>query len=161
MRYFVFVCCLMAGFAVNAQQVRVGRSSINCVGSSTISNGVLISQTGGQPSNVTVARTGNLVIRQGFQQANLLTYKVDQTDFDILLSPNPNDGNFNVSVRGIETGENLVYKIYDLDGKLVKESSVDAPTIFTVSVPELVTGIYFIQMETTKGKKSTIKISIL
>jgi hypothetical protein len=161
MKYFVFACCLMAGFALNAQQVRVGRSSINCVGSSTLSNGVLISQTGGQSSSVTVSRTGNLVIRQGFQQSNLLTYKVDETDFDILLSPNPNDGNFNVSVRGFEAGENLTYKIYDVNGKIVKESDVEAPTIFVVSVPELVTGIYFIQMESTKGKKSTIKISIL
>jgi hypothetical protein len=121
----------------------------------------LISQTGGQPSSVTVSRTGNLVIRQGFQQSNLLTYKVDEADFDILLSPNPNDGNFNVSVRGFETGENLTYKIYDVNGQIVKESNVEAPTIFVVSVPELVTGIYFIQMESTKGKKSTIKISIL
>lgn len=152
----------MALLALGAgAQVRVGRSSINTMGSTTTSNGIMISQSVGQASNISVARTGNIEIRQGFQQANLLTYKVDQTDFDVLLSPNPNDGNFNVSVRGFESGENLQYKILDINGHVVKEAKIETPTIFIVSVPEITTGIYFMQMESTKGKKSTIKISVL
>jgi hypothetical protein len=158
---FAFVAaCVIASFAVNAQQVRVGRSSINCVGSSTVSNGVLISQTGGQPSSVTVSRSGNLVIRQGFQQSNVMLYEVEKTDFAVQLFPNPNDGNFSVALTGCGDTEVISYQVVDMNGKKLQESQASTPASFAVSVPGIQPGMYYLMLTTASGKAASVKFNI-
>ena len=142
-----------------SQQVRVGRQSINCLGSSTVSNGIRISHTVGQASSTSVSKSGNIVIRQGFQQANL-QYEVEKTDFDVQLYPNPNDGDFNVSVAGIVSEDPISYQILDVNGKIVLDfKKVDSMT-FSVSTLGIEPGMYYLMINTKSGKNASIKFSV-
>ena len=153
------VCFSLISTNSYTQQVRVGRQSINCIGSSTVSNGIRISHTVGQALSTSFSKTANLVIRQGFQQANL-QYEVEKTDFDIQLYPNPNDGDFNVSISGILADDPILYQILDLNGKIVLDSKkVDSMT-FSVSTIGIEPGMYYLMLNTKSGKNSSIKFSM-
>jgi|APGre2960657468_1045069.scaffolds.fasta_scaffold86861_2 hypothetical protein len=160
MKNITLILSVLVTVSLNAQQVRVGRSSINCVGSSTVSNGILISQTGGQSSSVTVSKSGNLSIRQGFQQSNVMRYEIVKTDFSVQLFPNPNDGNFNVALNGFEANETVSYQIVDVNGKKMQESQVSTPATFAVSIPSIQPGIYYLILNSLSGKTASIKFII-
>lgn len=160
MKNITLILSVFVTVSLNAQQVRVGRSSINCVGSSTVSNGILISQTGGQSSSVTVSRSGNLSIRQGFQQANVMQYEIVKTDFSVQLFPNPNDGNFNVALNGFEANETVSYQVVDVNGKKIQEVNTVAPASFSVFVPGIQPGMYYLLLTSSTGKNATIKFNI-
>ncbi|MFM7636937.1 MAG: T9SS type A sorting domain-containing protein [Crocinitomicaceae bacterium] len=142
-----------------SQQVRVGRQSINALGSSTVSNGVRISHTVGQASSTSVSKSGNIVIRQGFQQANL-QYEVEKTDFDVQLYPNPNDGDFNVSVAGILVEDPISYQILDLNGKIVLSAKKADSMNFSVSTLGIEPGMYYLTLKTKTEKNASIKFCI-
>ena len=160
MKNLTLILSVFVTVSLNAQQVRVGRSSINCVGSSTVSNGILISQTGGQSSSVTVSRSGNLSIRQGFQQANVMQYEIVKTDFSVQLFPNPNDGNFNVALNGFDANETVSYEVVDVNGKKLQEVNTVAPASFSVFVPGIQPGMYYLLLASSTGKNATIKFNI-
>jgi len=142
-----------------AQQVRVGRQSINALGSSTVSNGIRISHSVGQASSTSVSKSGNIVIRQGFQQANL-QYEVEKTDFDVQLYPNPNDGDFNVTVAGILAEDPIKYQILDLNGKIVLNAKKADSMSFSVSTLGIEPGMYYLKLDTKSAKNASIKFSI-
>jgi hypothetical protein len=160
MKNITLILSVFVTLSINAQQVRVGRSSINCVGSSTVSNGILISQTGGQSSSVTVSRSGNLSIRQGFQQANVMQYEIVKTDFSVQLFPNPNDGNFNVALDGFDANETVSYQVVDVNGKKLQEVNTVTPASFSVFVPSIQPGMYYLILASSTGKNATIKFNI-
>ena len=160
MKNITLILSVLVTVSLNAQQVRVGRSSINCVGSSTVSKGILISQTGGQSSSVTVSRYGNLSIRQGFQQSNVMHYEIVKTDFSVQLFPNPNDGNFNVALNGFEANETVSYQIVDVNGKKMQEFQVSTPALFAVFIPSIQPGIYYLILNSLSGKTASIKFII-
>jgi hypothetical protein len=108
---------------------------------------------------VQVSKTGKLVIRQGFQQANL-QYEVEKTDFDVQLYPNPNDGDFNVSVTCILQEDPISYHILDVNGKkIIEVYKVDSNT-FSVSTTGIQSGMYYLVLNTKSGKNASIKFSI-
>ena len=160
MKNITLILSVLVTVSLNAQQVRVGRSSINCVGSSTVSKGILISQTGGQSSSVTVSRSGNLSICQGFQQSNVMHYEIVKTDFSVQLFPNPNDGNFNVALNGFEANETVSYQIVDVNGKKMQEFQVSTPASFAVFIPSIQPGIYYLILNSLSGKTASIKFII-
>ena len=160
MKNITLILSVFVTVSLNAQQVRVGRSSINCVGSSTVSKGILISQTGGQSSSVTVSRSGNLSIRQGFQQSNVMHYEVENADFSVQLFPNPNDGNFNVSIKGFGDSELVSYKVIDINGRELKEIHSATPASFAVSILGIQPGVYYLDLKSTSGKVALIKFII-
>lgn len=141
-------------------QVRVGRTSINCVGSSTVSNGLLISQTGGQPSNVTVSNSGRFMIRQGFQQANV-EFNVEEAEFSVSLFPNPNDGAFNVSLSGFADQETVDYTIFDQQGKEVARGIGAKGPEFAVNIPTLENGTYFMKFNSSSSKKAMVRFIVM
>ena len=160
MKNITLILSVFVTVSLNAQQVRVGRSSINCVGSSTVSKGILISQTGGQSSSVTVSRAGNLVIRQGFQQSNVMQYEVEKTDFTVQLFPNPNDGNFSVALTGFGDTEVISFQVIDMNGKKIQEAKASTPTLFPVSVAGIQPGMYYLILNSASGKAATVKFNI-
>jgi hypothetical protein len=157
---FTSVGFILLSTSLFSQQVRVGRQSLNSLGSSTVSNGVRISHTAGQASSTSVSKSGNLVIRQGFQQANVMQYEVEKTDFTVQLFPNPNDGNFNVSLVGCQDNEVVTYQVIDINGKIIQESNASTPSSFTVSVPSIESGIYYLILNSTSGKGASVKFNI-
>jgi hypothetical protein len=153
---FFVLCALSVG-----AQVRIGRTSINCAGATHISNGIMICQTAGQSSNVTVAANREVMIRQGFQQPNW--YKVEQqpSDFNVSLFPNPNNGSFTVGLNGFNGDPVVNYQVLDIQGALICEENPQTETDFPITLPSVSTGVYFLQLHSKSGKKSLLKISIL
>jgi hypothetical protein len=73
------------------------------------------------------------------------------------LYPNPNDGTFTLETIN---SENLVFKVYDLNGKLIFEErllSENSVYHFTLNVNS---GLYIYQLSDSSGKIETGKISI-
>lgn len=142
-------------------QVRIGRTSINCAGGSHLSNGILISQTAGQSSNVSVSDAPDVMIRQGFQQPNWIRAEQLESDFSVSLYPNPNSGTFTVGLNGFSGDAVKVYRVLDTQGALVSEANPETDITFPVSLPDVTTGIYFLHLESKAGKKAIVKISVM
>ena len=73
------------------------------------------------------------------------------------LYPNPNDGTFTLETIN---SENLIFKVYDLNGKLIFEErllSENSVYHFTLNVNS---GLYIYQLSYSSGKIETGKISI-
>lgn len=156
---FISVGFSLLSTSLYSQQVRVGRQSLNSLGSSTVSNGIRISHTVGQASSTSVSKSGSLVIRQGFQQANL-QYEVGKTDFDVQLYPNPSDGNFNVSILGIEDSEDINFQVIDVNGNILTESQTSNAKLFPVEMSGINPGIYYLNLNSKAGKTASIKFVI-
>jgi hypothetical protein len=160
MRSFLIAVVSLSFAGAVFGQVRVGRTSINCVGSSTVSNGLLISQSGGQPSNVSVSNSGRFMIRQGFQQANL-EFSVEEAEFSVSLFPNPNDGAFNVLLNGFGEQETVDYVIFDQQGKQVAEGYAAQGPEFAVNIPTLENGTYFMKFNSSASKKAMVRFVVI
>lgn len=70
------------------------------------------------------------------------------------LSVSPNPANQFIQIQGVNFTESVRIKISSMDGKLIKEELTNQSTI---SVSELNTGMYFIELTDTKGKIGVIK----
>jgi hypothetical protein len=160
MKKLLFSICTLCALQVSAQ-VRIGRTSINCAGASHVSHGILISQTAGQSSNVTVATSREVMIRQGFQQPNWFKAEQEISDFSVSLFPNPNTGSFTVGLNGFSGDPITSYRVFDMQGAIVTEGNPQTETDFPVTMPNASTGVYYLHIESRAGKCSTVKISVL
>jgi len=92
MRFTVFQMFVLFGLITltsTTYSQSIARSSINCFGSSNISDGLLLRQTGGQPSNTESLINGQR-LRQGFQQPIVFTIQtVRKNSITLSLFPNP------------------------------------------------------------------------
>jgi len=98
----------------------------------------------------------------GGNAAGLITYdlmdpllNVNEVDTlgNILVSPNPVNTDFIIQGATAQIDE---VKIFDINGGLVKEIAADVINE-TISVKELATGVYFVQLN-SKDKRKTIKL---
>jgi hypothetical protein len=85
---------------------------------------------------------------------------VEKTDFDVQLYPNPNDGDFNVSIAGILTEDPISYQILDMNGKIILSSKKADSMTFSVSTTGIEPGMYYLTLDTKSGKNASIKFSI-
>jgi hypothetical protein len=66
------------------------RSSLSCLGSTFLDNGLLVRQTLGQSSNTLLFSNGGIELRQGFQQPIASFHPIKAIlPMDFTLSPNP------------------------------------------------------------------------
>jgi Secretion system C-terminal sorting domain len=76
--------------SVSTQGQSIIRSSINCLGSTYTSGGLILRQTTGQASSTMVFNNGDLLLRQGFQQPIALQEdSYLNIPLKFTLSPNP------------------------------------------------------------------------
>ncbi|MCF8275352.1 MAG: T9SS type A sorting domain-containing protein [Flavobacteriales bacterium] len=74
---------------------------------------------------------------------------VNQTDFSIY--PNPNNGQFFIQMNS-DIGDDLVLSVYNCVGQTVYTRSIqNAAGIITVDSKQFQSGVYMVQIETTKG----------
>jgi PKD repeat protein len=80
---------------------------------------------------------------------------------EYILAPNPNNGEFQLSMKGLGDGSVKVH-IYSFDGKLVYESNSDAANgslIKSIKLENAANGIYFLKVD-SDAKTSTQKLVI-
>ena len=90
-------------------------------------------------------------IREGFaiddfniRFINPVSLNENNKDHYITLSPNPNNGIFNLSVTNETVGKQ--YQIYDMKGAIVKEAIINSQ-LSQIELSEVKQGVYFIRIE--------------
>ena len=102
---------------------------------------------------------GDKVITQGFQQPNLIVSTlsvVKEIEFTIEAYPNPATDLLNIQV-GKEEVNGLKYKLFDLNGKLLKSDKLDASET-QVPFMEFRNGIYLLRISDGLRELKTFKI---
>lgn len=99
-------------------------------------------------------------VSPGIQQAyEIVTVGIDEATPNISLSifPNPTSDNLTLQISEYE-GEKLQYKIFDVQGKLLKNSVIRSNQT-TIDMTALPSATYFIEVVNNKNKKiQTFKI---
>jgi hypothetical protein len=147
MKFWLFPFFVLFGlWELSAQQLL--RSSIGCMGSSQMMEGVLIRQTVGQPGLTTVEHAEGMVLSQGFQQP-LLPFPLEglrkRTQIESLLYPNPNRGIFKALVMG-EEGLIYDYSFSDGQGRVFKKGEIHSQQAQWVSCELCLAGVYYFQL---------------
>ena len=137
---------------------KIVRSSIGAIGSSSNQNGIIIQQSGGQPSLTTNDKSDNGVgLRQGFIQP--IWYEIESNELNIVLYPNPNQGDFSFQTH-LNENENYEYEILDLLGKVVLRGEGHGNELVKVSIVNPARGMYHLNVN-TKNKTSAFKINVI
>lgn len=114
-----------------------------------------------QPSNM---------LTQGFQQPEQLTTAIAENEVmlgDVLVYPNPSNGQFNISYSALKEGEFMV-RIFNSIGQVVFDQSYGAsigPNKITFEIGQFRQGIYMLELRTAdvngKQKSSIHKINLV
>lgn len=125
------------------------RSSINCLGSTFMEDGLIIRQTLGQSSNTSVFNYSGLVLRQGFQQP--LYSRQNSTliaPVKFTLSPNPASGKTLLEVQGDISSYGIT--IYNINGIVVIRLNDQAQMAKWLDLSNLIPGVYIVTITTNK-----------
>ncbi|MEI6853574.1 MAG: T9SS type A sorting domain-containing protein [Bacteroidota bacterium] len=118
-------------------------------------------QTFTQPSNI---------LTQGFQQPEQLTTSVAEVEAmqgEVVVYPNPSNGQFNISYNALNDGDYLV-KIYNMVGQIVFNQTYGGnfgSNIISLNIGQFGQGIYMLELRSTdlngKQKSSIHKINLV
>lgn len=147
MKNVVLLFFLLAYSALNSQSLQ--RSSINSMGKSSQKGSFILSQSVGQ-SSLTAVFVNEKFIRQGFQQKSINS--TSQKSFDLLLYPNPNNGEFAFEISG--NPEGLSFLVYDAQGRQVITESKVKNKLTSVTSVDLAPGMYVLFLN---GKSGLLK----
>lgn len=153
MRTATALLLLLISFtALRAQQViaTAGSTLVNSNGSMSFTIGEGLTQA---------FTNGDKVITQGFQQPNLIVSMLivfKEIEFTIDAYPNPATDILNIQV-GRENVNGLKYKLFDLNGRLLKNKDIEA---LETQVPfmEFPNGIYILSISDGTRELKTFKI---
>lgn len=116
---FLFVVVLSNCNIGLTQNIR--RSSLNAFGSVMTHQGVSLSQSVGQSSIVGTSTQQETILKQGFQQSNLLIGR-SNAQHDLTIYPNPTTGTVQFRTT-IERNTDVTYKIINSLGAICQEGS--------------------------------------
>lgn len=89
--------------------------------------------------------------------ANLENAMADMQDFDFVLFPNPNDGNFKIDFKNLEL-ENPEVEVYTLTGQKVYSSRFIESNL-DITAGDLPSGLYFVKLKAV-GFSKTVKMMV-
>ena len=113
----IILTILIIPFFSNGQEII--RWNINSIGKTIHKNGIYLSQSVGQSSNVGVNFSSEFKLNQGFQQPFIFNNSNSLTqNQSFKIYPNPNKGSFNIQPFENIRGENYSVKITDQLGQL-------------------------------------------
>lgn len=157
MKIFPLIIFLAFTIFANAQSIK--RNTLSSFGSSTSLTGQTLSQSVGQPSNVTSSSSSNLTIRQGFQQpVNKIVY--DETEkCNISVFPNPSYDGL-VEIKSDNNFNNInKYYIHNAAGSLVYNSVLNNNQT-DMNLRFLAPGLYIIVFENDENLNCNTKLII-
>jgi hypothetical protein len=137
-------------------------SVISSSGGFYTSANAMLSFTVAEMTMVQTFTSGGNILTQGFQQPEDLAVSVPETPVlsgDIVIYPNPTNGQFTLSYTSYSSGENVI-KMYNLVGQVVLTQSVlqsSGSNTVSFDISSFSQGIYMLELSTvnTKGEKNT------
>lgn len=79
------------------------------------------------------------------------------------IFPNPSHGLINIAIEGLSSNEATLVTIFDINGKLLKQTPINTATntsIARVNLMDLQKGMYFIEIKTTSGYSKVTRVAI-
>lgn len=103
-------------------------------------------------------KAGDYIITQGFQQSKLtLTSVYQRQGYNKLIIAYPNPTNDFINLKTDGHTQNLYYRVYDINGRIVKSGEFKSnPTL--VSFRDLDAAIYFIRIIQNNLEVKTIRV---
>jgi hypothetical protein len=149
-------------FSSILQSQTLSPTVISSAGGFYTSANVMLSFTVAEMTIVkTFTSTGN-ILTQGFQQPESMSVDIQETTVipgDILIYPNPTNGNFTLTYTSKSNQENTI-KMYNLVGQMVFTKNVSqlaGTNTVTFDISSYSQGIYILELNTlnSKGEKQT------
>lgn len=152
------IAILTLCFTQSVTAQTIGRATLSAFGNSASVDGMFIQQTVGQPALVSHSLVSNEIsINQGFQQPFI--FNVSNIQHEILLYPNPNNGNFSFQLNE-GTFSPYTYNLYDVTGKLILNGESILDNKVDIQINGVATGVYHLQI--LQGEvKSSLKVVII
>jgi hypothetical protein len=156
----IIINCLILLFSQELVAQKIIRSALSSYGNSVASDGFVLKQTIGQPSNTTSFKDGSgSVFRQGFQQSScnkIVKNKLEKCNMSIV--PNPNRGEFTIS---LEQNDALsAISINDVRGNQVFNQTIHKGSA-SMHLNFLKSGVYIVYIKTNKDLVCNQKLLIL
>jgi hypothetical protein len=139
-------------------QVTLERQVVGSLGQQAATAEIQVSSTVGE-ANVTTLRSGNVLLTQGFQQAE--PEDLTGVDFvpefldELSAYPNPADGAFRIRLTSLTTRD-ITADVVDVNGRTLARKSVNVRAGERTEVPFLTHtwsgGIYFVRLTTGEGQ---------
>jgi len=155
--YLIPVLLLALLFAVQtiAQESALQRKSLNSCGSQITGNSIAAQQTIGQVSALGTHKTNQQTVRQGFLQPLIsLSDSENAVEINVEVYPNPFSTEFSLELDSALEGLILI-QLFDLTGRLVKETSESAAGNMRLNCSNLETGIYLLYVRHGENTFST------
>lgn len=96
-----------------------------------------------------------------FVTVNNLGIKTFESKSGISFYPNPNKGEFNLQVSSVSPTEPFTLNILDLTGRLINTSTLMGDAQHTISLAELATGLYTLEIIKQSGDRVTAKMNVI
>jgi hypothetical protein len=156
-RYSILYSLVLLAFSLTAQ-VTLERQVIGSLGQQASTAEIQVSSTVGEAS-VTTLRSGNVLLTQGFQQAEPedLTgvHFVPELLDELSAYPNPANGAFRIRLTSLTTRD-ITAEVVDVNGRTLAIKSMNVRATETMEIPFLTHtwpgGIYFVHLTTGEGR---------
>ena len=135
-----------------------GQTSVNASGGGTSNASGSISYSIGQVAYQSVSNSSGSV-SQGVQHAfEISTLSLEENALNLSLSayPNPTQELLNLRVGNYKQ-EKLAYKLFDFQGKVMSEATINSETT-TIDMKQLPVATYFVEVHNEGKKVQTFKI---
>jgi len=154
---FFFIIFFFFSIFTNAQQLI--RQSLNCLGSNTITNGILLRQTIGQSSNTTTVFYGNSGLRQGFQQPINGENIFSENEIILNVYPNPAISYFTIQISNAD--EVYSCTITDILGSVIYNTELSNNLLVEINCITWTPGVYLLNINNSNNRlfvKKLVKI---
>lgn len=143
MKKYFLLTILLNSITIYAQSIQ--RQTINAFGNTSQNQNLLLLQTVGQSSLTEVWDNDKVILRQGFQQPIVLSGSL-QSEIEIFLFPNPNNGVFTFETN-LDRNEIFQFEIFDATGRRVLSQTANAGGQTTVDLgKDVQMGLYQIRV---------------
>jgi hypothetical protein len=160
MKNKLFILIAMLGFTSLLQAQTLSPTVVSSSGGYFTSASASLSFTVAEMTMVQTFTTAGNILTQGFQQPEDMSVSISETPVvsgEIMIYPNPTNGNFTLSYVSNETSETTI-NLYNLVGQVVLTKSVSqVKGLNTVNfdISSFSQGIYMLELAltNTKGEK--------
>jgi hypothetical protein len=164
MRKKILIPCVMLVFAgmLGLQAQTLSPTVVSSSGGYLTSASASLSFTVAEMTMVQTFTTAGNILTQGFQQPEDFSVSIQESPVvsnEIMIYPNPTNGNFTLSYQSNETSETTIH-LYNLVGQVVlakSVSQVNGLNTVNFDISSFSQGIYMIELTllNTKGEKKT------